>query len=151
MGVYIRAKFEVSSMILTSFRQGVILSPPTSKRTPKKPTQIRVKRQFSIWCSKWENAQWITDKCQLLNHSCLSNLGVFKWKWFSNIILFPLPNDSKNLCLLSITIKLTFSICLLHWLLAPRMCSWDVDFHLFSLISASLNLGTASLIMITSA
>ena len=46
MGVYLRAKFEVSSIILTSFRQGVILSPlpPTSKRTPKKPTQISVNK-----------------------------------------------------------------------------------------------------------
>ena len=40
MGVHLRAKFEVSSIILTGFRQGVV--PPTSKRTPKKPTQIRV-------------------------------------------------------------------------------------------------------------
>ena len=49
MSVYLRAKFEVSSIILTRFRKGVILPPPlhpspffTSKRTPKKPTQIRV-------------------------------------------------------------------------------------------------------------
>ena len=45
MGVYLRAKFEVSSIILTSFRQGVILPPTptfTSKGTTKKPTQIRV-------------------------------------------------------------------------------------------------------------
>ena len=42
MGVYLSAKFEVSSIFLTSFRQGVILTPPTSKRSPKKPTQIRV-------------------------------------------------------------------------------------------------------------
>ena len=47
MGVYLRAKFEVSSIILTSFRLGggVILPPPpllpTSKRTPKKPNQIK--------------------------------------------------------------------------------------------------------------
>ena len=42
--MYLRAKFEVSSIILTSFTQGgeVILLPSTSKRTPKKPTQIRV-------------------------------------------------------------------------------------------------------------
>ena len=39
--VYFYAKFEVSSIIVTSFRQG---NPPTtSKRTPKKPTQIRAK------------------------------------------------------------------------------------------------------------
>ena len=42
MGVYLSAKFEVSSIILTSFRQGVTLPPPNSKRTPKKPIQIRV-------------------------------------------------------------------------------------------------------------
>ena len=51
MSVYLRAKFEVSSIIITRFRKGVILPPPpplhpspffTSKRTPKKPTQIRV-------------------------------------------------------------------------------------------------------------
>ena len=44
MGVYLRAKFEVSSMILTSFRPGgggVILPPsPTSKRTPKNPPRL---------------------------------------------------------------------------------------------------------------
>ena len=33
MGVHLRAKFEASSIILTSFR-----------RTPKKPTLIRVKK-----------------------------------------------------------------------------------------------------------
>ena len=47
MGVYLRATFEVSSIILTSFRlgRGMILppSPTPSKRTPKKPTQNRVK------------------------------------------------------------------------------------------------------------
>ena len=48
MGVYLRATFEVSSIVLRSFRQGVGANftppPPTSKRTPKKPTQIRVKK-----------------------------------------------------------------------------------------------------------
>ena len=38
MDVYLRTKFEVSSIILTSFRQrGNFTPPPTSKRTPKKP------------------------------------------------------------------------------------------------------------------
>ena len=51
MGVYIRAKFQDSSIILTSFRQrgegGVILHTytPNSKQTSKKPTQIKVKEE----------------------------------------------------------------------------------------------------------
>ena len=59
MCAYLRAKFEVSTIILSSFRHEVIsppcfptpppppLTPPpythTSKRTPKNPTHIRVK------------------------------------------------------------------------------------------------------------
>ena len=48
MGVYLRAKFEISSIILTSFRLGreggdFTPPPPPSKGAPKKPTQIRVK------------------------------------------------------------------------------------------------------------
>ena len=58
VGVYVGAKFEVSSIILTSFRQGRIrggggeggedntaTTPPPSKSkpTPKRTTQIRVK------------------------------------------------------------------------------------------------------------
>ena len=58
MRVYLRTKFQVSSIILTSFRQGegggrreILPAPPLppsntskhTKRTPKTPTQIRVK------------------------------------------------------------------------------------------------------------
>ena len=44
MGVYLRAKCEVSGIILTGFRHGGRgnFIPPTSKRTLKKPTQVRV-------------------------------------------------------------------------------------------------------------
>ena len=44
MSVYLRTKFEVSAIILTSFRQGVILPfpSPISKENPKDPTQIIV-------------------------------------------------------------------------------------------------------------
>ena len=51
MRVYLRAKFQVFSVILPSFRRGgggggVILHPPaTSKRTPKKTTRISLKHQ----------------------------------------------------------------------------------------------------------
>ena len=50
MFLYLRTKFQVSSLFLASFRQrkeggGEILPlPHTSKRTPKKLTQIKVKR-----------------------------------------------------------------------------------------------------------
>ena len=46
MCVYLHTKSQVSSIILTSFIQGINfnpLPPLTSIRTPKKPTQIRVK------------------------------------------------------------------------------------------------------------
>ena len=43
--MYLCANFEVASIIIISFRQGGEgnFPPATSKRTPKKPTQIRVK------------------------------------------------------------------------------------------------------------
>ena len=46
MCVHLCTKFKVSSIILTSFRQGIIFLPPSpsSKLTPKNPTQIRVKK-----------------------------------------------------------------------------------------------------------
>ena len=43
MGLYLRTKFQISSILLASFRQRVTPLPLTSKRTPKKPFQIRVK------------------------------------------------------------------------------------------------------------
>ena len=47
MCVYLRTKLQISSVILTSFRQGGRdnFSPqsPTSKRMPEKPAQIKVK------------------------------------------------------------------------------------------------------------
>ena len=44
MRVYLRTKSQMPSIILTSFRYGGNFTqpPPTSKRTPKKSTQIRV-------------------------------------------------------------------------------------------------------------
>ena len=39
---YLHTKFQVSSIILTSFRRGSFTPPPPPNETPKKPTQIRV-------------------------------------------------------------------------------------------------------------
>ena len=43
MGVYLRAKFEVSSIIVTGFRQGVILAPP-----PPTPQNEPLKSPFRL-------------------------------------------------------------------------------------------------------
>ena len=47
MCVYLRAKCELCSIVLTSFRQGVILTPPQSEPF-KKLTQIRVKTLLKL-------------------------------------------------------------------------------------------------------
>ena len=45
MGLYVRAKFQFYRIILTSFRQEMVIPPPTTtKRTPKEPTQVRLKQ-----------------------------------------------------------------------------------------------------------
>ena len=44
MSVYLSTKFQVSSIILTSFRKGGVIITPTQKQTPKNPTIIRVKK-----------------------------------------------------------------------------------------------------------
>ena len=45
MGRYLRAKFEVSSVILTGFKQGVILPTPTSPQNEplKSPPRLGIK------------------------------------------------------------------------------------------------------------
>ena len=43
MCLYLRAKYEVSSIILTGFRQSNFNPSPTSKQAPKETFQIRVK------------------------------------------------------------------------------------------------------------
>ena len=53
MSVYLRAKFQVPSLTVTSFRKGVILSPlslppSTLKRTLQNPTQIRVNESLNL-------------------------------------------------------------------------------------------------------
>ena len=43
MCVYVRTKFQVSSIVLTSLREAILPTlPPPAKRTPKNPTQIKV-------------------------------------------------------------------------------------------------------------
>ena len=47
MRVPLHNKFQFSSLISTSFRQGEEAHLPTARRTPKKPKQIRVKQEIS--------------------------------------------------------------------------------------------------------
>ena len=52
MSMYLRAKFRVCSIILTSFRQGGgghFTNLPTSKQTPKRSIQIRVEVKFDAY------------------------------------------------------------------------------------------------------
>ena len=73
MCVYLRTKFQVSSVILTSLRQGVILPPShTAKRTPKKSTFIRVKRNYKVLMSK--------SPCFLLNENTNFNKNMTESK-----------------------------------------------------------------------
>ena len=43
MSVYLRAKFEVSSIILTSFRHGGIVPPPPQNEPLKSPPRLGLK------------------------------------------------------------------------------------------------------------
>ena len=72
MHVYLRANFQGSSIILTSFRQVVILPPVspilTSKQTPKRPTQVRVNLQkniHSICEISFSREYWIQFSCRM--------------------------------------------------------------------------------------
>ena len=66
MCVYVRTKFQVSSIILTSFRREVILPTPLpTKRTPKNPTQIKV------------NLKTIPNRC--FKHNLFVHKSVSGW------------------------------------------------------------------------
>ena len=101
MDVYLRAKFEVSSIILTGLRQGIILpSHAHLKTNPKKPTQIRVKTSSSnhncqkknpkreadfdkisklILCRSFHSSVWrLHYKVERVRYSRLSNLMALK-------------------------------------------------------------------------
>ena len=80
MCMYLRIKFKVSSVILTSLRQWsggggeVNFTPsPTSKWTPKNPTKIRVKFEFKLIC--------ITEVCCSDN---LKNQNLFNVSQYKN-------------------------------------------------------------------
>ena len=114
MGVYLRAKFEVSSLIATGFRQAgggeVILSlpPPTSKRTPKNPTQIRVNSLTAfcyIFYGNLDYAQrtllWMFSnvltfcKIDMFDISCLIALLVLRLKLGYIVTSCLLPLESE--------------------------------------------------------
>ena len=42
MCVYLRANFQVSSIILTSFRQGIVLPPPSNRKTKPWKNPLRL-------------------------------------------------------------------------------------------------------------
>ena len=64
MGVYLRTKFQVSSIILMSFRQGVILPLPPPQNEPLKSPPRLGSKFLVFWCNiscnKYQNPQWLT-------------------------------------------------------------------------------------------
>ena len=85
MGVYLRAKFEVSRKILTSFRLGSSFTPthpPTSKRTPKTPTQITVKTleidNWIILLFLHEEYLHLSTHCRIALHQCRFSFRHYK-------------------------------------------------------------------------
>ena len=96
MGVHLRAKFEVSSTILTAFRQGggegsfTPTTTTTSKRTPKKPTQIRVK------CTERERlTRFKNENLCFLNLYSVHAAGILDLSL--EIMLSPLKLGTKHL------------------------------------------------------
>ena len=72
-------KFQVSSIILSRFRQGVILPTPSPKQTPKKPTLIRVNSLNFFHASPW----FLHSPPQMLHHNNSS--------YHPDSKIFPLP------------------------------------------------------------
>ena len=101
MGVYLRIKFQVSNIILTNFRQLVILPPllPTSKWTPTKPTHIRLSVFACLHASRI---------LRLLNRS---NEVIKKFIIFSSSIVVDMFHYWKSwkICVYPFSQKPTFS------------------------------------------
>ena len=63
MGVYLRAKFEVSSIILTSFKQGGNFTPPLPQNEPlKSPPRLELITANLVQSKTWqsESETWIS-------------------------------------------------------------------------------------------
>ena len=95
MNVCLRAKFQFSSITLTSFRQGVILGPPpTAKQTPKKPTQIRLKKNLS------KARRWHTSVIPITTRELEASRGTV-CNFYSHLSLetvFPALKLTQNCC-----------------------------------------------------
>ena len=92
MCVYLSTKFQVSSIILTSFRQGGDFTPLplTAKLTPKKPIQIRVKLKYT---TNWFKVL----KCVLNQYIGPGNDCIYP-KWDGSMInKINKPSDSLGL------------------------------------------------------
>ena len=59
MGVYLRTKFQISSVILTRFRQGIILPPFPPQDGPLKCPQ-RLGLMRLLYCF-WNNYSWVSS------------------------------------------------------------------------------------------
>ena len=79
MVLYLRAKFQVSSMILTSFRQRVILPqlPPQNKPLTS-PPRFRLNKKMIISDMKLFS-KWVLDKLLEIYHKNQDFRGYVSW------------------------------------------------------------------------
>ena len=67
MRAYLRTTFQISSVILTGFRQGVILPPPPPPTSPQNEPLKRVKTEIvdsvKLWCASTGQLCFSTYSC----------------------------------------------------------------------------------------
>ena len=68
MDVYLRAKFEVSRIILTSFRQGVILPAPPQNELLKSPPRLGLTANPTNCLSVFDHSEGLALKGLTLIH-----------------------------------------------------------------------------------
>ena len=94
MRVYLRTKFHVSSIILTGFRQGVVLPPPTQRGPLKSPPRLRLKPNVI-----YRSIVIAINKFGHINHSNYIRLtdSYFKKKFYKHKSSFKYINKRNSI------------------------------------------------------
>ena len=120
MCVYLQTKFQVYSIIVTSFRQEVVspLPPPATKKTPKKSTQIKV--NSVIIPNHISSCHHIRFTSSLFISKGLCIVLSFKFLSFEKDFAYSVPADYSH-----------FSILLSSWLSLDRVSTYFL-FHQYT-------------------